>query len=181
MFIKQYTAPRLALKSCLSHLTHSTLPGKKITRIISKNAKHLTYFRALNYSYSFFLKNICKRQVRFTGFTLFLFLLEKDEMYFLFDYAIFFWSKPLNILFRMEWVQKRGKPTPWIRYISSRRRLIVVWRWLALSAKLLNTLYTDITISFFFLWELFFLNPLSSSKLTSIKLRVYKIYMYKLY
>ncbi len=102
LFVKQYTAPKLTLKAGLSHLNYTVLPSKKISRIISKRSKHLTYLRSLNASYTLFIKNMQKRQVRLTGFTLFLFLLEKDDMYCLFDYAAFFWGKPLNILFRME-------------------------------------------------------------------------------
>ena len=180
-FIKKYTAPKLTLKSCLQHLNFSTLPSKKLSRIVAKNNTHLSYFKQLNFSYITFLQTLKNKQTKVTTFSLFLFLVEKESMYYLFDYAVFFWSRPLNILFHMEWVNKRGNPTPWIRYIPGKRRCILIWRWLGFTTRLLNTLYLDFLVSFFFLWELFFLSPVASSKLTSIKLRVYKIYMYKLY
>lgn len=180
-FIKKYTSPRISLKESLNHLQFNILPNKKLSRIISKNNTHLSRLREVNLSYMLFLQNLKEKEKKTSTFILFLFLLEKDIMYNLLDYALFFWSKPLNILFRLEWVSKRGKPTVWIRYISSKRRFLLVWRWLSLTVRLLNISYNNFLISFFSLWELFFLNPIATSKINLAKLRVYKVYMYKLY
>jgi len=178
-FLKEQMEPKLTCKQQYLFLTKNLLIEKRINNTLSIKKNYKSNYKALKRSYYFFLQNLVLKPM--SVFSLFFFLLQKDLMYNNLSYSLYFWGKPLNILFRMDWVKKNNNAVMWIRYIKFKRRFLLIWRWLAILFKFYKITFSNRLTTFFFLWKTFFLKSVKTSKLNLIKLRVYKIYLYKLY
>ena len=170
---------KLVCSKTTDHLSQNPTVALKISNQIKFKKNHQSLYSSLKFSYITFLR-ITWKHIRST-FHIFSFIIQKDDMFYNVNYALRTWATPLNIIFRLAWVKKRNKPTMWIRYITLKRRLFLVWRWLAVLCKFYFIIQKNFLGSFLSLWEEFFCKPVSLSKISHLKLRVYKIYLYKLY